>query len=124
MARMRPPGEEATGQELKDRGIKRAAENPDRKPFLAVAREAAWASIKLLNLDPPEVSMNEVWLVLEAFWDFDRAQFRADLGNAAGAVFKCGRWEWTGRRVNAWVPEGHMNELRVWTPKGQDDGKD
>ena len=110
---------QATGAELKRRGMKRAAENPDRSGYLEAAREAAWASIELLDLDPPEVSMNEVWLTL-CFWGFDIKTYRGWLGNAAGSVFKGndgGGWKFTGRRVHADYPDDHMNELKIWKPK-------
>jgi hypothetical protein len=37
------------------------------------------------------------------------------LGPAAGSVFKCSEWEFTGRRIQATVNRrSHARELKVW----------
>ena len=36
------------------------------------------------------------------------------IGNAAGSIFKCGAWEFTGERVQSHRVSSHANELKVW----------
>ena len=107
-----------TGAELKERGMRRAAANPQRAPYLEVAREAALASIKVLSLDVPEVSMNEVWLTL-LVWGFDIEEFSNLIGpGAPGSVFRDGNWDCTGRAVKQTVnPRSHNRLVLVWRLK-------
>ncbi len=45
----------------------------------------------------------------------------AELGNAAGSIFKGKEWEWTGRFVASTRPSSHGRMIRVWRycPNGE-----
>ena len=44
------------------------------------------------------------------------------LGPAAGALFRCDDWTWTGGRVRSTSVKNHARELKVWRYVGNDQG--
>ena len=93
----------AESERLKEAGIAAAAEG--REYLLEIARDRA----RLVARERGEVTMDDVVAALVAD-GFDPAQ----LGNAAGAVFKGREWVFTGRFVRSARVASHSNLLRVW----------
>lgn len=98
----------AESERLKEAGIAAAAEG--REYLLEIARDRA----RLVARERGEVTMDDVVAALVAD-GFDPAQ----LGNAAGAVFKgkmggVSEWAFTGRFVRSARVASHSNLLRVW----------
>lgn len=93
----------AESERRKEAGIAVAAEG--REYLLEIARDRA----RLVARERGEVTMDDVVAALVAD-GFDPAQ----LGNAAGAVFKGKEWAFTGRFVRSARVASHSNLLRVW----------
>jgi hypothetical protein len=105
------------GEALKERGMKRAADNPARSPYLEVMRLAA--------LEAPDrhtgITIEDAYDVLLAdpqrwgVWTWE--EMNALLGNAAGSVFKlkADGWKPTGRTRKARLnPSNHARKHDVW----------
>ena len=93
------------GGELKDEGMARAAAG--RASLLAYARGLA---VEIAMARPDRcVTADDVQAALA-----ERGVSVHALGNAAGALFAGGAWEWTGRWVKSRRAHAHHNPLRVW----------
>lgn len=92
------------GEELKQRGMKKAADaNPFLKPCRAAVRAAA------LGRTDRTATADDASRYLESIGH------PADLlGNAAGSLFRGGEWEWTGRLQPSMRPSRHANQNRIW----------
>jgi hypothetical protein len=93
----------AESERRKDAGMALAAAS--REAILEVARERA----RFVAREHGEVSMDDVAAALVVS-GYDPA----DLGNAAGSVFRGSEWVWTGRFVRSSRVASHSNLLRVW----------
>lgn len=102
-----PAREEAEAE----RGKQLAAERPDRREVLRLARRLA----REIALDGSGrcgfrlCTADDVQLALEG-----EGHTSADLGNAAGSIFQGPEWRWTGHRVKSGRAGSHGNELKVW----------
>lgn len=93
------------GLRLKREGMARAATN--RASLLKLAR---WLAVEIAESRTSRiVSMDDVQAALVDLGISDRA-----LGNAAGSVFKGGKWAWTGSRIQSLRPHAHRNEIKTW----------
>ena len=103
------------GQARKERGMDRAATNPDREPYLEIMRLAA--------LQAPDrytgITIEDAYDVLTSagswgIWTWE--EMNAYLGPAAGSVFiKGDGWVATGKRRYARLnPLNHAREHKVW----------
>lgn len=99
---------ELTGEQLKERGMNRAAQN--NRPILKVAKDVAIEIAE--SRGDRRCSMDDVQARLKQMGYSDRA-----LGNAAGSVFRGGEWEFTGTRIKSVRPHAHANEIKVWRLK-------
>lgn len=91
----------------KAKGMARAAAHHNE--LLEIARKIA-ESIAISNdrtVDMDRVSQRMVALGYNP----------ADLGNAAGSVFKGEQWEFTGERVKSIKVKNHSRELKIWRLK-------
>jgi hypothetical protein len=95
-----------TGEQLKEQGMRTAAEN----------RSTALLNARLIAVELATrygtVTADDVQAVLG-----ERGITRDMIGNAAGSIFKGGAFEFTGNRIKSKVPKGHANELKVWRLK-------
>ena len=97
----------AAGSQARDAGLSLAASH---KPVtLAIARMAA----RLVAGGRPDrtVTADDVvgWLALNGF--------EYELGPLAGAIFRTGEFEDTGRRLKSSRVSNHSREIRVWRLK-------
>lgn len=89
----------------KEAGMEQAAEN--KASLLAFARGLA---VEIAEArESRECTADDVQAALQGHGISVRA-----LGNAAGSLFRGGRWEWTGRWVTSSRPHAHCNLIRVW----------
>lgn len=93
----------AESERRKEAGIAAAAEGRDY--LLEIARDRA----RLVARERGEVTMDDVVAAM-----LEDGFNPADLGNAAGAVFKGKEWVFTGRFVRSARVASHSNLLRVW----------
>lgn len=93
----------AESERRKDAGMALAAAS--REAILEVARERA----RFVARERGEVSMDDVVAALVV-----NGYDPAELGNAAGSVFRGREWVWTGRFVKSARVASHSNLLRVW----------
>lgn len=94
------------GTRQRDAGMERAAKN--KAHLLDLAREAATHIARRTG----EVNMDDVYAALEFY-----CGNYGELGNAAGAVFKGGQFEFTGRWVKSQRTTNHGRFIRVWKLK-------
>lgn len=103
------------GEVLKEKGMKRAAENPARSPYLELVRDAA--------LTVPErftgITIEDAYCVLmtEEWGPWDPEELAELLGGAAGswAKRKGDGWKPTGRTRKAVLnPKNHARKHEVW----------
>lgn len=92
-----------TSEALKQEGMERAA--TARAGILLMARETARALARRHG----KVHMDDVSIVM-----LDMGIDLADLGPAAGSVFKSAEWEFTGEFVKSARITNHSRLLRVW----------
>jgi hypothetical protein len=91
----------------KARGMARAAAHHNE--LLEIARDVAES---IARSGDGTVTMDEVALQMI------RINYNpAELGNAAGSVFKSNQWEFTGERVKSNKVSSHAREIRVWRLK-------
>jgi hypothetical protein len=94
------------GQQAKEEGMAKAAENA--ASLLEIAQRIA---VRLASQHPDrETDMDEVGMEL----------FRIGiktLGPAAGSVFKGGQWQFTGKRLKSARKKNHSREIKVWRLK-------
>lgn len=91
-----------TGEELKDAGMKKAANNhkTELQTVQAIARDLARIR-KIISID----DVRE--LIPPGQWT---------LGNGAGSVFDGNEWEWAGF-IRSKRPEAHSRMIRTWRLK-------
>jgi hypothetical protein len=91
----------------KARGMARAASHHNE--LLEIARDVAES---IARSGDGTATMDEVALQMIRM-DYNPAE----LGNAAGSVFKGNQWEFTGERVKSNKVSSHAREIRVWRLK-------
>lgn len=96
-----------SGEQRKRDGMRSAA--AEHADDIGYARCLAFdiVSAKALRGLKPTITMDEVAVALEA-------EGKPPLLNAAGMVFQCNPWKWTGELVKSVRPQSHQNLLRVW----------
>lgn len=92
---------------LKRRGMASAAAHHNE--LLEIARDVAEA---IARSGDGTVTMDQVAMQLISM-DYNPAE----LGNAAGSVFRGNRWEFTGERVKSTKVSAHAREIKVWKRK-------
>lgn len=92
---------------LKARGMAKAAAHHNE--LLEIARDVAEA---IARSGDGTATMDQVAMYLITM-DYNPA----DLGNAAGSVFKGSRWEFTGQRVKSTKVSSHAREIKIWRLK-------
>ncbi len=97
-----PARAESEGERLKRIGMARAAKSG--ADLLAVAREFAF---DIQRENGGECDADKVAAAMQA-------EGYPSLGNAAGSIFVCANWTWTGRFVKSTRSQAHQNLLRVW----------
>jgi hypothetical protein len=91
----------------KDRGIQQAADH--KKSLLEFARKEAVELARAMG----EITADDVQRRLVEKGISVRA-----LGSAAGALFRGGQWQWTGRFKKSERAHSHSNLIRIWVWKG------
>jgi hypothetical protein len=93
---------ELTGEERKDAGMQKAAENhkTELESVQAIARDLA-RIVEIISIDDVRQ------LIPDEHWG---------LGNAAGSVFKGDEWEWCGFAKSK-RPAAHSRMVRTWRLK-------
>lgn len=91
----------------KARGMAKAAAHHNE--LLEIARHVAEA---IARCGDGTANMDQVCIQL-MIMDYNPA----DLGNAAGSVFKGNQWEFTGERVKSSKVSSHAREIKTWRLK-------
>jgi len=97
----------------KEDGIALAAGAKSRREVLALAQQLARRIA--LSRESRETHMDDVQAAL-----IGRGYTPADLGNAAGAVFRERCWRFTGRWTKSERVSSHRNDLRIWRYAGDE----
>ena len=92
------------GRELRDAGMEEAAGN--RSEILVVAKAYAW--LIAMSREDRTCTADDVQLRLIA-----NGYDPADLGNAAGSIFRDQRWRNTGRMIQSTRKSRHANRICV-----------
>jgi hypothetical protein len=99
-----PPSFDAkASEEAKEAGIELAVAN--RKELVDAARVIAVALLK----EKEAISMDDVVQVMPQY-----GLNPDDLGNAAGGIFKCSMFKWTGEYTLSRRIRSHRNRLMTW----------
>jgi hypothetical protein len=100
----KPIFDEARSRELRDEGMRRAAEK--RKGLVAECRERA----EWIARNGREITIDDIYYAMENL-GYEGMEF---LGNAAGSIFKGKQWECVGWRKSTRV-SNHARCVRVWS---------